>query len=266
MEFTSIASGSSGNCLYAGNDDTHILIDAGISKKRIEEGLREADCDPRDIDALFITHEHIDHVSGLGVFSRKYHVPIYATRGTLNAIRTIRSLGEIDENLFRVIRPEENVQIGTFEIHPFSVSHDARDPVAYRISDPNYRIGTVTDLGFFDQHIINDLRDCDLLYIEANHDVRMLETGPYPYRLKVRIAGNYGHLSNEDAGRLACCLMNEKVQHIILGHLSKENNYPKLALAAVRDELTEALADTAALLPAITAAPRSCPHDKIVLD
>ena len=266
MEFTSIASGSSGNCLYAGNDDTHILIDAGISKKRIEEGLRSAGCDPRDIDALFITHEHIDNVSDLGVFTRKYHVPVYATRGTISAVRNIRSLGEVDDSLFHVIRPQEDVRIGTFNVHPFSVSHDARDPVAYRISDPHYRVGTVTDLGFFDDSIVSDLQDCDLLYIEANHDVRMLETGPYPYRLKVRIAGNYGHLSNEDAGQLACRLMNEKVQHIILGHLSKENNYPALALAAVRDELDAAFEDSNTVLPALTAAPRSCPHEKIILE
>ena len=237
MQFATIASGSSGNCLYAANDDTHILIDAGISKKRIESGLATFDVEGRDVDALLVTHEHSDHVQGIGVWSRKYHIPIYGTKGTLNALRQMRSLGAIDESLFHVIRPGEPFRINTMMVHPFSIPHDARDPVSYHFEDNQCRIGTVTDLGYFDNSIVHELMDCDLLYVEANHDLRMLETGPYPYELKRRIAGNYGHLCNEMAGQLIGQLLNEHLQQVILGHLSKENNFPELALQAVQNEL-----------------------------
>lgn len=237
MQFATIASGSSGNCLYAGNDDTHILIDTGISKKRIEEGLKQCGVEGCDIDAVLITHEHSDHIQGIGVWSRKYHIPIYATRGTLNEIKRMKSLGAIDESLFHVIRPEEAFTINNVKVHPFSIPHDARDPVSYHLEDNLNRIGMVTDLGYFDQSIINALLESDLLYVEANHDLRMLETGPYPYALKRRIAGNYGHLCNEMSGQLIGQLLNERLQHVILGHLSQENNFPELALQAVKNEL-----------------------------
>ncbi len=238
MQFSSIASGSSGNCLFAGNDDTHLLIDAGISKKKIEEGLSSFEVDGHDIDAILVTHEHSDHIKGLGVWSRKYHVPIYATYGTIKEIRRCSSLGKIDDSLFHVIRPDEDLNIGNMKIHPFSISHDAADPVSFRIEDSSGRIGQVTDLGCFDRYILDALQDCDLLYVEANHDLRMLETGPYPYMLKRRIAGNYGHLCNEAAGQMIGLLNNERLQKVILGHLSKENNFPDLALQAVKAELS----------------------------
>ena len=237
MQFSSIASGSSGNCLFAGNDDTHLLIDAGISKKRIEEGLAHFAVDGRDIDAVLVTHEHSDHIKGLGVWSRKYHVPIYATYGTIKEIRKYSSLGKIDDSLFHVIRPDEDLIIGNMKIHPFSISHDAADPVSYRIQDASGRIGQVTDLGCYDNYILDSLRDCDLLYVEANHDLRMLETGPYPYMLKRRIAGNYGHLCNEAAGQMIGLLNNDRLRQVVLGHLSKENNLPEIAFQTTKAEL-----------------------------
>ena len=239
MRFASVASGSSGNCLYAGNDDTHILIDAGVSRKRREEGLKGLGRDGSDIKALLITHEHTDHIRGLGVWSRKYHIPVYATRGTIEEIKQSSSLGTIDESLFRVIRPEEDFFIDNIQIHPFSVSHDARDPVGYTLQEGDVRIGTVTDLGYFDQSVVRAVSGCSVLYVEANHDLRMLETGRYPYQLKRRIAGNYGHLCNEDCGRLIGEVLNERLQTVVLGHLSKENNFPELALAAVKNQLME---------------------------
>ncbi len=255
MQFATIASGSSGNCLYAGNDDTHILIDTGISKKRIEEGLRQCRVDARDIDAVLITHEHADHIQGIGVWSRKYHVPIYATRGTLNEIKRAKSLGAIDESLFHVIRPEEEFTIKNVRVRPFAIPHDARDPVSYHLEDDANRIGMVTDLGYFDRSIVDALLESDLLYVEANHDLRMLETGPYPYALKRRIAGNYGHLCNEMSGQLIGQLLNERLQYVILGHLSKENNFPDLALQAVKNELSKDFSVTENTLN-ISVAPR----------
>lgn len=264
MQFATIASGSSGNCLYAGNDDTHILVDTGISKKRIETGLDICGVSGRDIDAVLITHEHSDHIQGIGVWSRKYHVPIYATRGTLNELKRMKSLGAIDESLFRVIRPGEVFHINNVTVSPFAIPHDARDPVSYHLEDGNNHIGMVTDLGYFDQSIINELTDCDLLYVEANHDLRMLETGPYPYALKRRIAGNYGHLCNEMAGQLIGQLLNAHLQHVILGHLSKENNFPELALQAVRNELLRDFSLQEDELN-ISVAPRDCAMPVITL-
>ena len=247
MQFSTIASGSSGNCLYAANDDTHILIDAGISKKRIELGLKSFGTEGSDIDALLVTHEHLDHIQGIGVWSRKYHVPIYGTRGTLEEIWRTKSLGKLDESLFHVIRPGESFKINNIDIHPFSIPHDARDPVSYQIESADTRIGTVTDLGYFDDSIVNELQDCDLLYVEANYDLHMLQAGPYPYQLKRRIAGNYGQL----IGRL----LNERLQKVILGHLSKENNFPELALKAVQNELERDFSVTKETLP-VSVAPR----------
>ena len=237
MRFASIASGSSGNCLYIGSGSTNILIDAGISKKKIEEGLSGLGLTGSDIDAVLITHEHSDHVKGIGVWSRKYHVPIYATKGTLMEISRMSSLGKIDPSLFHPVKEDQDFSVEDLQIHPISVSHDARDPVCYRVDDGRRRIGTVTDLGRFDDYITQSLGGCDLLYVEANHDTGMLETGPYPYPLKVRIAGNYGHLSNEMSARLIGSLNNSRLHNVILGHLSKENNFPDLALETVRAEL-----------------------------
>ena len=264
MQFASIASGSSGNCLYTGNDDTHLLIDAGISKKRIEDGLNGFGVEPGDLDAVLITHEHSDHIKGLGVLARKYRLPIYATRGTIMEIRRQRSLGEIDETLFHEIRAGETFRIGNMDIHAFAIPHDARDPVSFRVDDGRFRIGTVTDLGYYDESILTALKDCDLLYAEANHDIRMLETGPYPYQLKVRILGNYGHLSNESSGQMIRCLLNEKLQRVILGHLSKENNYPDLALKAVQFELESSFAQRSEK-PEICVAPRDSALDIITI-
>lgn len=237
MRFASIASGSSGNCLYVGSGSSHILVDAGISKKKIEEGLKQLDVNGSDIKAVLVTHEHSDHIKGLGVFSRKYHVPIYATKGTLMEIMRMRSLGAIDPGLFHVIRPDEEFSVGDVGVCPVSVSHDAADPVCYRFEDGRRRLGTVTDLGIFDDYIADSLKGCDMLYVEANHDIRMLQTGPYPYPLKLRIAGNYGHLSNEMSGQLIERLDNDRLGSVMLGHLSKENNFPDLALESVKTEL-----------------------------
>ena len=264
MQFASIASGSSGNCLFAGNDDTHILIDAGISKKRIEEGLASFGVEGRHIDAILVTHEHTDHIQGIGVWSRKYHIPIYGTRGTLSEIARSSTVGNVDEKLFRPIRPGERFQIGSMTVNPFTMPHDAKDPCCYRVSDRQHSVGMATDLGYFDQRIVEALTGCDLLYIEANHDLRMLEVGPYPYHLKQRIAGNYGHLSNESSGHLIGNLLNEKLQAIVLGHLSKENNYPELAYETVKAELLMNYRIAEKDLN-LSVAPRSCAMELVKL-
>ena len=238
MRLCSIASGSSGNCIYVGSDTTHLLVDVGISGKRTEEGLRELGLSMRDIDGICITHEHADHINGLGVLSRKYGLPIYATRGTVEAIRQSSSVGEIDESLFQVIKPDEKCTIKDISLYPLRTSHDAADPVAYRIDYDGRRIGLITDLGCYNDYTVECLRNLDLLYLEANHDIHMLQVGPYPYYLKQRILGERGHLSNENTGRLLCRILHDGLKSILLGHLSKENNLPELAYETVRMEVT----------------------------
>ena len=240
MRLCSIASGSSGNCIYVGSDSTHILIDAGISGKKTEEGLKELDLSMRDIDGIFITHEHSDHIAGLGVLTRKYEIPIYATKGTIEAIRNTAAAGRIPEELFHEVRPDEKVIIKDMICNPMRISHDAAEPVAYRISHGRKKAAVVTDLGNYNDYTVESLRGMDVLLLEANHDINMLQVGPYPYYLKQRILSDRGHLSNERAGQLLCRLLHDKLQAVVLGHLSKENNMPELAYEAVRVEVTMA--------------------------
>ena len=238
MRLCSIASGSSGNCILAGSDNSHILIDAGISGKRIREGLAQLGLKPEETEGIFITHEHMDHVQGLGVMARRHGLPIYATEGTLRAIKKSRTLGEIDEGLLHVIHPDEPLVVGELSVEPLRVSHDAADPVMYIVRHGERSAAVVTDLGIYDQYLLDKLRGVRVLLLEAHHDVRMLETGAYPYPLKQRILGERGHLSNETSGRFLGELLHDQFRAVVLGHLSKENNYEKLAYETVRLEVT----------------------------
>jgi Metal-dependent hydrolases of the beta-lactamase superfamily I len=240
MRMCSIASGSSGNCIYAGSDTTHILVDVGISGKKTEEGLKKLGVKPEELDGIFITHEHADHINGLGVIARKYGVPVYATKGTLRAIRDVSSLGKIDEGLFREIQADQKITVKDMTINPMRISHDAAEPVAYRIIHGRKRIGIVTDLGCYNDYTVECLKGMNALLIEANHDVNMLQVGPYPYYLKKRILGERGHLSNELSGQLLSRILNDDMQAIVLGHLSKDNNLPELAYETVRVEIAMA--------------------------
>lgn len=238
MRICSIASGSSGNCIYVGSDTTHLLVDVGISGKRTEEGLKKLELSMRDIDGIFITHEHADHISGLGVLARKYEVPIYATEGTIEAIKNTSSVGAMPEGLFQRVVADEKVTVKDLVCNPIRISHDAAEPVAYRFSHGKKKVGIITDLGNFNDYTVESLKGVDALLLEANHDVNMLQVGPYPYYLKQRILGERGHLSNERAGQLLCRLLHENMKTVLLGHLSKENNLPELAYESVRVEVT----------------------------
>lgn len=237
MRLCSIASGSSGNCIYVGDSQSHVIIDAGISGKRIENGLNQIGLKTSEMNGILVTHEHADHIGGLGVLARRYGIPIYATIGTINAIRQTKTVGEIPTDLFCEIREEEEFSVGNLQIHPIAVSHDAAQPVAYRFRDGKKTMAVMTDLGKFDDHIIHNLKNLDVLLLESNHDVRMLEVGRYPYYLKQRILGDKGHLSNESAGRLLCEILHTGMKQILLGHLSAENNLAELAYETVRMEL-----------------------------
>ena len=238
MRFCSIASGSSGNCIYVGSDVTHLLVDVGISGKKTEEGLNSLGIRPDELDGILVTHEHADHINGLGVISRKYGIPIYATRGTIEAIRNTSNIGNIDDSLFNEVRSDTKFVLKDITVNPMRISHDAAEPVGYRFSYGRKRLAICTDLGVYNDYTVECLRGMDALLIEANHDVNMLTCGPYPYPLKQRILGDRGHLSNEASGRLLCEILHDKLQTIVLGHLSKENNLPELAYEAVRLEIS----------------------------
>ncbi|MBP3233523.1 MAG: MBL fold metallo-hydrolase [Eubacterium sp.] len=239
MRFMSIASGSSGNSYYVGTDKVSILLDAGISMKKIDSGLGELGLSLKDIDAVLITHEHIDHIKSLGSIARKYNIPIYATYGTVDGITTVKSLGTFDYNLLNPIKNTGSFVLGDMNINVHPISHDAADPVCYSFENNGHKVSVATDLGVYDEKLIDFLSESEAMVVEANHDIRMLEVGPYPYSLKKRILGEYGHLCNEAAGRLIRELLHEKVRYIALGHLSDKNNYPSLAYETVKQELSD---------------------------
>lgn len=238
MRLVSIASGSSGNCIYIGSDTTHILIDAGISTKRIEQGLADIGVSLRDLSGILVTHEHSDHISGLNTLSKKYEIPIFTSEGTFQGIERSKSLNAVKRDQFHEVAADEPFFIGDLEILPFMIDHDAAEPLAYRVNGHKASAAVVTDLGVYSQYTINHLQNLDALLLESNHDIRMLEVGPYPYYLKRRILGNKGHLSNEASGRLLGEILHDNMKKILLGHLSKENNYAALAFETVRQEVT----------------------------
>jgi phosphoribosyl 1,2-cyclic phosphodiesterase len=240
MRMCSIASGSSGNCIYIGTEATHLLVDVGISCKKTVAGLNQLGVDGKDLDGILITHEHADHINGLGVMCRKFGIPIYATKGTIEAIKQVSSLGAIDEGLFNEIKADEKFVLKDIIVNPMKISHDAAQPVAYRFKHGDKHMAVATDLGTYDEYTIDCLQGMDALLLEANHDINMLQVGPYPYYLKQRILGNKGHLSNELSGRLLSRLLNDNLKTVFLGHLSKENNLAELAYETVRLEISMA--------------------------
>lgn len=237
MRMMSIASGSSGNCIYIGTDNTHILVDDGISRKKVLEGLKKLDLSADDIDAVLITHEHDDHIGGLGVLERHKAIPVMGTAKTLGRIERSTKLGALPGGIFRPILAGDTFKLNDLTVKSVHISHDAADPVAYVFSSGDKKAGIITDLGVYSEDIINSFSDLDTMLIESNHDINMLMTGPYPYPLKQRILGAKGHLSNEDCGRMLGQILNDKVTHVLLGHLSKENNFPDLAYETVRLEI-----------------------------
>lgn len=236
----SIASGSSGNCIYIGEKNTHILVDVGISAKRIEEGLAELSVSPEELSAVFITHEHTDHIQGLWAFEKKHDVPVYATEHTLDAYMGTKKEPELLAKRLHSVNCDEEIPMGDITVRPFRISHDAVCPVSYTFCGGGEKIGMATDLGCFDEYTADALRDCGILYLESNHDENMLLVGKYPYALKQRILGEKGHLSNEAAAKLAERLLHERLKYIVLGHLSKENNYPELAYETMRQRVWSA--------------------------
>lgn len=235
IRFQSFLSGSSGNSTFLTDGETKIMTDCGANGKYITECLKRIDVNPNEIDAIFISHSHRDHVSGAGVMSRKYNIPIYATEETWEDMSPL--IGKIDEKNIREITEGESLKIGGVKIIPFSIPHDAKGSVAYRFETENSKMAIATDIGFLSDELFNNLTGCECIIIEANHDLEMLRGGRYPYHLKRRILSDRGHLSNNDSARLCTMLAKSGTKAFWLGHLSEENNTPELAYSTVKKAL-----------------------------
>jgi len=238
LKFCSLYSGSSGNSLFVSSNNTKILIDAGLSGKRIQSALDTIAENPKEIGGIVVTHEHSDHIHGVGVLSRRFDLPIYANQKTWAAM--MKDLGKIAEHNVKSFDFEKPFNIQDFQIEAFKTSHDAADPAGFVISDGKKRLGIATDSGMITPEMRSALCGCDLVVLESNHDVSMLEAGSYPFYLKQRIKSDFGHLSNETAGALALALVAKDTRQLVLAHLSQENNYPLLAYQTTARILTEA--------------------------
>ncbi len=229
-----LASGSRGNSVYLAMGEDAILIDAGLSGREIERRLRQQNLDPRLLTAILVTHEHSDHIRGVGVLARRYSLPVYMTPPTHREAR--KTIGHLPE--CRCFQPGTSFSAANFKVHPFTLSHDAADPVGFTFAANGSRIGIATDLGVATGLVAEHLKDCNLLVVEANHDIDMLTAGPYPWHLKQRIRSRSGHLSNAATGELLRKIAHPNLRQIVLGHLSEANNSPQTARRTVEEALT----------------------------
>ncbi len=235
LELCTLFSGSSGNCVYVSDGETRILVDCGVSGKRIESGLKSIGVGPEGIHGVLLTHEHSDHIASVGILHRRYGWNLYANHLTWKAAESV--VGKIDSSCLHFFC--HSFQIGKIEVNPFSIPHDAADPVGYRFSKGDSCVTVATDLGIITPEVEENLMGSDVVLLEANHDEEMLRMGPYPYSLKQRILGKSGHLSNENAGKLCVRLAKRGTKEFLLGHLSQHNNLPELAYQTVLSELQE---------------------------
>ena len=240
FNFCSLYSGSSGNCLFVETDKTKILIDAGVSQRKILDALASFNVDISEIDAILVTHEHSDHTKNLGVISQKYDIPVYINKKTLNNLPSQKDK-IIDEN--RVFyTSNKSFSINDLDIYPFSIPHDAADPCGFNILHKGKKITIATDIGHIDNNMIKNFLDSDFILLEANYDPDILKYSRYPFHLKQRILSPIGHLSNTTCGKTISEVIKKSpnCKKVMLGHLSKENNFPELALKTVYDELSNA--------------------------
>ena len=227
MRICSIASGSSGNCIYVGSDNTHVIIDAGISGKRIEEGLNKIGLKTDELDAVLLTHEHSDHIQGLRVFAARHGIRVYASEGTA---RAMQEKGIINDKVDITSIGPGTVETDNARVTPFRISHDCAEGYGYVVeTSDGRRTCFATDTGYVSPELFEAIKGCDTAVIESNHDIGMLESGAYPYILKKRILSDIGHLSNESCAKTAAELVKSGTTRFLLAHLSRENNIPELA-------------------------------------
>lgn len=234
FKFCSLYSGSTGNSSLIQTNTTKILVDAGESAKKIADALISLNIEPNQIDGILITHEHSDHVKGLGTFSKKYNVPVFANLETWNAMPTQKE--KVNDNNIHIFEFKE-FNIGDISVLPFSIPHDAANPCGFSISHEGKKISIATDIGHMTTNIVDNLTNSSFILLESNYDPNILKCSSYPYPLKQRILGPNGHLPNEMAGKTISYLANHGLNTVMLGHLSKENNFPELAYKTVVEQL-----------------------------
>ncbi|MFT8318076.1 MAG: MBL fold metallo-hydrolase [Sporolactobacillus sp.] len=235
LSMSVLASGSTGNSLYIENGEQRLLIDCGLSGKKMIELLGQINRKPEQIDAILVTHEHSDHVKGLGVFARRFHTPVYANDKTWQAMSG--SIGEIPLDQKFDFQANSVKDFGKLSIESFSVSHDAADPMFYIVHDQEKKLSLLTDLGYVSQHIKGMISDSDAYIMEANHDTEMLMMGRYPWSVKQRILGDTGHISNEESAIALTDVIGNKTRRVYLAHLSRDNNMKELARLSVGQKL-----------------------------
>lgn len=231
----SLISGSSGNATLIVENNTLILLDCGASGKKISQSIESLGFCCADLSAILLTHEHIDHIQGAGILSRRFDIPIYTTKETFSNI----NIGPIREENIKFVTPNTSVEIGDVLVHPFSISHDAKNPVGYSFDLDAGKFSSLTDTGIITPEIYSAVKDSKYILLESNHDKEMLQFGNYPYPLKQRILGNLGHLSNVVASKMAVKMMENGTEHIMLGHLSNENNTPEIAYKTTENAILE---------------------------
>ncbi len=232
MQFCPLYSGSSGNALFLEAGGVRLLVDAGLSGITIERALHSIGVSPDTLSAILVTHEHSDHIKGVGILSRKYDLPVYANLACWEAM--LPQLGEIRPARMRVFETGQDFYLKGLNITPFATPHDSVEPVGYAFFHQGRKLCTMTDIGYMSESLLDAAQDADLLLLEANHDVEMLKNGAYPYPLKKRILSSKGHLSNADAGRALTKLYSRGVRNVILGHLSAHNNTEAIAMQTVQ--------------------------------
>ncbi|HHU63290.1 MAG TPA: MBL fold metallo-hydrolase [Clostridiales bacterium] len=237
LKICPLFSGSSGNATYIASKATSILVDAGLSGRRIQQACCCIDVDIRSIDAILISHEHRDHIMGAGILSRRYDIPIYATALTWEAM--VDELGPVADKNIKIMDINTEFEIKDMVVKSYPTPHDAVQPVGFCFFAHGKKISITTDLGHTNDEVIKTIEDSDLVMLEANHDVEMLKAGPYPWHLKRRILSENGHLSNGDAGKTISKLMKGNLQRVILAHMSKENNFPELAYQTICNILAQ---------------------------
>lgn len=236
FNFCSLYSGSTGNCLLVQTNESKILIDAGVSQKKIMTALASFNVNIEDIDAILVTHEHSDHVLNVGSISKRYNIPVYCNIETLNAM--ISQKEKISDENKILFKANKTFKIKDLEIQSFQTPHDAANPCGFNIFHNNKKISIATDIGHMDNTLLNNIKDSSFILLEANYDPDILKYSKYPFQLKQRILSPIGHLSNESSGKtIAELSMKYGLKSAMLGHLSKENNFPELALKTVVDEL-----------------------------
>ena len=255
LNFCSLYSGSSGNSLFVQTANSKILIDCGVSSKKVEEALNSIEVAPSSIDAVLVTHEHIDHVKGLATFSSKFNIPVFSTAETFENMEKITS--KISENNLNYFKINEKFCIGDLEILPFAIPHDAANPCGFNIFKDKKKISIATDLGHVSADILKSLRNSSLVMLESNYDANVLQYSSYPYLLKQRICGPKGHLENCATGQTIAHLIGSGLEQALLIHLSKENNFPELALKTVTEELQRQKFSASSV--SLNVAPRSSP-------